>query len=90
MKLALKEHLTYLMYLRMFSGLGNSRGTEICAMVSCEAGTPSGWTGRNFQIIVTLIVICSWPVAQSWSKEGHTLTCRIAQVSTGYILLYGF
>ncbi|WOL03454.1 endonuclease 1 [Canna indica] len=40
--------------------------------------TPDGWTGRMFQVVICLM-IASVPVAQSWSKEGHVLTCRIAQ-----------
>ncbi|XP_065018545.1 endonuclease 1-like [Musa acuminata AAA Group] len=32
-----------------------------------------------FQAVMCLIVLYAVPVAQSWSKEGHILTCRIAQ-----------
>ncbi|CAD5163516.1 unnamed protein product [Musa acuminata subsp. malaccensis] len=32
-----------------------------------------------FQAVMFSIVLYAVPVAQSWSKEGHILTCRIAQ-----------
>ncbi|URE29816.1 S1/P1 Nuclease [Musa troglodytarum] len=32
-----------------------------------------------FQAVICLMVLYAVPVAQSWGKEGHILTCRIAQ-----------
>ena len=35
---------------------------------------------RLFAVILSLILV-SAPGARSWSKEGHIVTCRIAQVN---------
>jgi hypothetical protein len=31
-------------------------------------------------VLIGLVLASAPPVAQSWSKEGHMLTCQIAQV----------
>ena len=36
-------------------------------------------------VVLGLVLASAPPVAQSWSKEGHMLTCQIAQVTTKHI-----